>query len=48
MLISKTAITKWGSKNYKKLTSLGYLFTGWGEPVTVRIEDLGTGSRAEV
>lgn len=48
MLISKTAIVKWNSRNKKIYESKGYVFTKMGEDVEVRIEDLTPSSKAKV
>lgn len=48
MLISKTAIVKWNSRNKKIYESKGYVFTKMGEDVEVRIEDLTLSSKAKV
>lgn len=48
MLISKTAIVKWNSRNKKIYEDKGYVFTKMGEDVEVSIEDLTSSSKAKV
>lgn len=48
MLISKTAIVKWNSRNKKIYESKGYIFTKMSEDIEVQIEDLTPSSKAKV
>ena len=48
MLISKTAKTKWNSKNKKYYVNLGYTFTKMGDEFEVNVNDLTPGSKSIV
>lgn len=48
MLITKTAQVSWNSKNKKHYTQLGYAFSRMGDKFSVRVEDLSSGSNANV
>lgn len=48
MLITKTVITKWNSKTKRYYESLGYVYTGKGTDLEVRVEDLPDGSVIDV
>jgi len=40
MLVSKTAVVKWNSKNREYYTGKGYTFTKWKDDIVVSVEDL--------
>lgn len=48
MLLSKTAKIKWNSKNKKRYTALGYVFTKIKDEFEVNVNDLPDYSKAEV
>ena len=48
MLISKTAIIKWNSKNKKWYESKDYIYTKMGDEFLVKVEDLTNGSNVYV
>ena len=48
MLLSKTVIQKWNSKNKKRYIELGYIFTKIKDEFEVKVHDLPKYSRAKV
>lgn len=45
---NQTVVAKWGTKNKKRLVSLGYEFTHMGDAVLIKVEHLAYCSRVEV
>lgn len=45
---NQTVVAKWGTKNKKRLVSLGYEFAHMGDAVLIKVEHLAYCSRVEV
>ena len=48
MLLTKTVVVKWNSKNKKWHEEKGYIFTKWKDEFEVKVEDLSKGCRVFV